>query len=177
MTAEQYPSWDGVAGPNLGYAFDTMGRLNAMTDLTAQSAIISGSTYGPSNELLTMSGLVTETRTYNSMLQLQSLVASASAGPSVNLSYAYSSTQNNGKITSQTDNISGEQVVYTYDVLNRLATATATSGAWGQSFDYDGFGNLTDQNVTAGLAPAYHVVPGPTTNRVGATDVNGNATG
>jgi YD repeat-containing protein len=28
--------------------------------------------------------------------------------------------------TSQTDNISGEQVVYTYDALNRLASATAT---------------------------------------------------
>ena len=34
-----------------------------------------------------------------------------------------SAAQNNGKITGQTDNISGEQVVYTYDALNRLATA------------------------------------------------------
>jgi YD repeat-containing protein len=44
----------------------------------------------------------------------------------VNLSYAYPSTQNNGKIASQTDHLSGEQVVYTYDALNRLASATAT---------------------------------------------------
>ena len=35
--------------------------------------------------------------------------------------------QNNGKIISQTDNISGEQVVYAYDALNRLASATAGS--------------------------------------------------
>jgi YD repeat-containing protein len=34
-------------------------------------------------------------------------------------------------IATQTDNISGEQVVYTYDALNRLASATATSGACG----------------------------------------------
>ncbi len=69
----------------------------------------------------------------------------------VNMSYAYSSTQNNGKITSQTDNISGETVVYTYDSLNRLATAGATSSSWGQSYGYDGFGNLASQTVTAGI--------------------------
>jgi YD repeat-containing protein len=92
-------------------------------------------------------------------------------------SYAYSSTQNNSKIISQTDNLSGEQVVYTYDALNRLASAQATNNSWGQSYSYDGFGNLTDQNVIAGSAPAYHVVPDPATNYVSTTDANGNASG
>jgi len=32
-----------------------------------------------------------------------------------------SATQNNGKITSQTDVLSGEQITYTYNTLNRLA--------------------------------------------------------
>ena len=117
----------------------------------------------------TMSGQVNETRAYNSMLQLTSV-----SNGSVNIAYNYSSTQNNGKITSQTDNISGEQVVYAYDALNRLASAAATSGSWGQSYAYDGFGNLTDQNVTAGSAPAYHVTPNPSTNHIGSTDANGN---
>src|SRR5579872_1760358 len=85
--------------------------------------------------------------------------------------------RNNGKINSQTDNISGEQVVYAYDSLNRLASAAASNNSWGQSYNYDGFGNLTDQNVTAGSAPTYHVVPDPATNHVGTTDANGNATG
>jgi YD repeat-containing protein len=61
-----------------------------------------------------------------------------------------SARQNNGKITGKTDNISGEQVVYAYDALNRLASAGATSGTWGQSYSYDGFGNLQNQTVTAG---------------------------
>src|SRR5277367_6590835 len=39
----------------------------------------------------------------------------------------YPSTANNGKIASQTDNVSGEQVLYTYDAVNRLLTATATA--------------------------------------------------
>jgi RHS repeat-associated protein len=77
-------------------------------------------------------------------------------------------TQNNGKITGQTDNISGEQVVYAYDALNRLASAGATSGTWGQSYSYDGFGDLQNQTVTAG-----------TNNRqsTDCADANGNIFG
>ncbi len=105
------------------------------------------------------------------MLQLTHLVNNG-----VNITYSYSPTQNNGKITSQTDNISGEQLVYAYDALNRLASAQATNNSWGQSYNYDGFGNLTDQNVIAGSAPTYHVVFDPTTNRVtgDCADANGN---
>ena len=88
----------------------------------------------------------------------------------------YPSTANNGKIASQTDNVSGEQVLYTYDAVNRLLTATATSYAWGQSYGYDGFGNLTDQNVTYGSAPSYSASPDPATNHVTSTDANSNAT-
>ena len=152
------------------------GRLNTMTDLGSSSTIISGATYGPSSELLSIGGSYNETRTYNSMLQLLSVAVAPYGSTTVNMSYAYSSTQNNGKITSQTDNISGETVVYTYDSLNRLATAGATSSSWGQSYGYDGFGNLASQTVTAGSAPAYSVAPDPTTNHVGSTDANGNST-
>ena len=30
-----------------------------------------------------------------------------------------------------------------------MASAAATNGSWGQSYAYDGFGNLTDQTVIA----------------------------
>ena len=43
---------------------------------------------------------------------------------------------------------------YQYDVLNRLTSAVAEDGTWGQGYVYDGFGNLTQQNVTAGSAPS-----------------------
>ncbi len=176
MTSVQYPgsgpTWLPVTGPNLGWAFDNMGRLNTMTDLAASSTIISGATYGPSNELLTMSGLLNESRSYNSMLQLTGLTS----GSTVSMTYGYSSTQNNGKITSQTDAISGETVQYTYDALNRLASATATNSSWGQSYAYDGFGNLTDQNETAGSAPQWHTSYDPSTNHGACVDANGNNT-
>jgi YD repeat-containing protein len=78
------------------------------------------------------------------------------------------------------DVLSGEQIVYTYDALNRLASAQTTSGptTWGQSYNYDGFGNLTDQNVIAGSAPSMHVTYNPATNRQysDSADANGNIT-
>ena len=85
-------------------------------------------------------GAPSETRTYNSIGQLTQLQSG-----SLNIQYDYSATQNNGKITSETDVVSGEQIAYTYDSLNRLASATSSvNPGWGQSYAYDGFGNLTD---------------------------------
>jgi len=42
-----------------------------MTD--AGTNVITGTTYGPANEMLTMTGSVNETRIYNSMLQLKQM--------------------------------------------------------------------------------------------------------
>ena len=68
---------------------------------------------------------------------------------------------------------------YTYDKLNRLATAGATNGTWGQAFAYDGFGNLTGKTVTQGSAPTLSVSFDPMTNRQNGQsyDANGNPAG
>lgn len=148
MTAQQYPSsWNGsawVAGPNLGNTYDSMGRLKQLTDLTASSDIISGTTYGAAGQLLTATGAngaPSETRTYNSIGQMTVLQSG-----SLNIQYGYPATQNNGKIASQKDLPNGEEIVYHYDSLNRLAKAETTTDPnvtqWGQSYTYDGFGNL-----------------------------------
>jgi RHS repeat-associated protein len=184
MTSVQYPGSQGpqtgtqtaltsAAGPDYGYAYDTMGRLNTMTDLVATSTIISGTTYDAANRLLSIAGQYAESRTYNVLGQLTNVI-----NGSVNFTYSYSATQNNGKITGQTDNVSGEQVVYAYDSLNRLATAGATNSSWGQSYAYDGFGNLTNQTVTAGTAPSLSVAYNAATNRQtgDCADANGNIT-
>jgi RHS repeat-associated protein len=42
------------------------------------------------------------------------------------------------------DSVANQTVSYSYDSLNRLASATATGGsAWSQAYSFDGFGNLT----------------------------------
>ena len=65
--------------------------------------------------------------------------------------------------------------------MNRLASAQTASGPtqWGQSYNYDGFGNLTDQNVILGSAPSMHVTYNPATNRQysDTADANGNLGG
>jgi YD repeat-containing protein len=176
MTAAQYPNPTYATGPNLGWAFDSMGRPYSMTDLATSSSIMSSAAYNAASQLTLLSGNVGETRTYNSIAQM-TRIQSGAYPAYVDVSYNYPSSNNNGKIGSQTDNVSGEQVNYAYDAVNRLASAAALSGAWGQNYSYDGFGNLTAQTVSTGSAPAYGpVVPNATTNVVGSADANGNTT-
>jgi YD repeat-containing protein len=66
--------------------------------------------------------------------------------------YRYSATANDGKITSYKNWQSGEDVQYQYDTLGRLASATTVGPEWGQSYGYDGWGNLLLKTVTKGTA-------------------------
>jgi len=166
-TSMQYPStWNGsswTAGPNIGVEFNAKGQLTKLKNLTTSTDIISGATYNLLGEMLTMTGAggaPSETRTYNSIGQMKQLQSG-----SLNLQYNFSATNNNGKIASETDVVSGETVTYTYDSLNRLATATSSTPAWGQSFGYDGFGNLTTVATTKGSAPNLSVTYSAATNR------------
>ena len=97
----------------------------------------------------------------------------------MDMQYVYQAGANNGRIVQSIDGIANETVNYTYDPLNRLSTANATSGSWGQAFTYDGFGNLTGKSVTQGSAPTLSVSYDPATNhQTGQTyDANGNLSG
>ena len=80
-----------------------------------------------------------------------------------------------GKITSIFDAISGEAVVYQYDALNRLISASGSG--WTQTQAYDGFGNLTGRTGTGTAQSTTISTPtSATTNRLsGYTyDANGN---
>ncbi len=177
INQETYPTDNSGATANLSYTFDSMGRLNTMTDNVAMQQLIQGATYGPANELTAITGgsyfgaWAGESRGYNSLKQLTGITSG-----SVGVSYAYPATGNNGKISSQTDAVSGETVTYTYDALNRLATAATQpsfSTPWGQSFTYDGFGNLTNVAVTQGSAPTFTATY-DANNHAGGEDANGN---
>jgi RHS repeat-associated protein len=83
---------------------------------------------------------------------------------------------------SSSDAVTGENVSYAYDALNRLiaATTTNTSGpVWGNSYSYDGFGNLTAKTVTQGTAPSAAPQVNSATNQArmigdNGFDANGN---
>ena len=113
ITNETYPTDSSGNTANLSYTFDSMGRLNTMTDNIAGQQIIQGATYGPANELLSLTGgdgRTSESRTYNSLKQLTQIYVPGTT----NLNYNYPSSNNNGKISSQSDGISGETVTYSY---------------------------------------------------------------
>ena len=97
----------------------------------------------------------------------------------MDMQYVYSATQNNGRITQSIDTVTGEQVTYQYDQLNRLMRAETADNAWGELYTYDGFGNLTAKTPTKGSAPALQVTFDPQTNRLygPSYDANGNAGG
>jgi RHS repeat-associated protein len=178
LTAITYPSTDNgsgtsVPGASYNYSYDSMYRLSGMTT-SGGTTVVNGVSYNAANQLLGMTyNGIGETRGYNVLNQLTSIVA----GGTENLTYTYpAGPNNNGKITSMYNAVSGETVTYTYDSLTRLATA-AGSG-WGEAYTFDGFGNLTTKHVTAGSGPSLSVSVNPANNQIeglGGYDLNGNA--
>ena len=104
------------------YAFDVMGRLSS-----------GGATYGPAGELLTFNNVI---RTYNNLGQLTRMTASV-----MDMEYRYTAGYNNGRISQSKDYVTGEEVTYSYDSLNRLSHAETTDSAWGTTYVYDGWRN------------------------------------
>jgi YD repeat-containing protein len=157
--------------PYFNYSYDPMMRPAGMTD-QGGATVVNGVLYGPANELqqITYSG-ATEYRVYNNMLQLTRI---ATVG--LDVSYTFPAAGSNaGRIASQIDNISGETVNYLYDSLNRLTSASAS--AWGQTYSYDGFGNLTNRAGTGTAQSTTIATPADTTtNRLSgySYDLNGN---
>jgi YD repeat-containing protein len=64
------------------------------------------------------------------------------------MTYNYSATQNNGRIASSADGITGENTSYTYDALNRLTNAS--NSLWSEAYTHDGFGNLMSKTGSGG---------------------------
>jgi RHS repeat-associated protein len=130
----------------------------------------------------TSTGYTTEAKGYNANGQLASMTWSGGSSPVTgSLQYSYSATQNNGQITQVVDTVSGETIVYQYDALKRLTSATSTpntgssTAAWTQTFQYDGFGNLTAK-VLNGTTTSIAV--NASTNQLSSAsyDYNGNMT-
>ncbi|MEZ5403660.1 MAG: RHS repeat-associated core domain-containing protein [Bryobacteraceae bacterium] len=172
MISDIYPVPAGT-GPTYTFSYDALGRYTAMSQ-TGVGAVVSGVQYNAAGQMtqMTWDGW-TETRQYNDLNQLKKITI-----PSVaDWEYVFPATQNNGRITQMKDLITGENVTYAYDALNRLISAVASgTGTWGLSFGYDGFGNKLTQAVTQGTGPTHSFTVNASTNRLnGFTyDSNGN---
>lgn len=206
VTSVKYPAWDDngsgswqvVPGAFYWYTFDSMGRPSKMTDNDPQRPVdwVKDVLYGPAGNVTQTRYLETkgasapqdvyylQTHTYNTLFQLTRMTTvregGGGGGTIMDIVYRFSATQNNGKITQHKDWVSGEEVTYQYDSLQRLIAATTTGPEWGQSFGYDGFGNLLSKSVTKGPAPTLSINVDGATNRITTSgfgyDANGNMT-
>ncbi len=122
-----------VANPGGNSAFAADGTL--LWRATAMSA--SGNVTG---ELLGGNGSsLTQTRNFDALNRLRSVVASGSGGTVHNLAYTYDTI---GNIIQRVDNVDGITENFAYDNLNRLLSASG-SGLVTRSFDYNAIGNMT----------------------------------
>ena len=178
MVFTQYYS----SGLAFTYTFDSLGRPIKLTDNQATPVDwVKDLVYNAAGQATSMkftqntsgSQYYTETRAYNVLGQMTQI----SIPGVVDRSYTFSSTSNDGRITQMTDAVSGETVQYQYDSLKRLSLAETTGAQWGQSFSYDGFGNMLSAVATKGSAPSVYLYPDPANNRLGSGyqwDANGN---
>ena len=141
-------------GTVYNYAFDTAGRLSTMS-LSGGSVVAQVNSYGVAGQITSMSyDGVQETRAYNDSLQMTRLTATRTEIPGqtrtlMDMEYRFSTSQNNGRIESSKDWVSGEDISYSYDELNRLVAAGT------EAYVYDGFGNMTSKaGVAISINPA-----------------------
>jgi hypothetical protein len=132
-----------------------------------------------------VSAYVKQTFSYNNLFQMTQQTAideecSGATTTLLNLEYRYTAGQNNGRITQMKDWLSGEQVSYGYDSLNRLIQAVTDGPEYGLNFAYDGFGNLTSQQLFKGTGYNTNLSYDGQTNRIVTPgysyDANGNLT-
>jgi hypothetical protein len=124
------------------HGYDSMSRLNSVqTKLATENqqnpawqSVISGVQFNAFGAVTSLNHLgVTESRTYNILGQMTRMTK----GSLIDVEYRFSATANDGKILSQKNWLSGEDVTYQYDELERLISASTTAGtSWGLSWAY-----------------------------------------
>ena len=187
------------------YTYDAMGRPASLTDNLAPYTLTGANVNWVQNVQYDFAGRLSgwqhyygtyddyyynpvdvstkEARQYNTNGQMSSLTWSFNSPNSQNswstpagIQYVYSGTQNNGQITQAIDALSGETITYQYDALKRLTSASSSSATpWAQTFQYDGFGNLTAKVLNGTTTP---IPVTAATNRLTNAyyDANGNMT-
>jgi RHS repeat-associated protein len=147
---------------NTGY--DSHGRPISVSGFyngqnTSYASSVTYAAHGALSGLGMGNGLA-EITTYNSRLRPTQIAA----GSLLTLGYGYSSNRDNGSVRSQTITVSGGGAYtqnYTYDLVDRLATASETKNGtttWSETFGYDNVGNrwvsaMSPSGIETFLAP------------------------
>jgi RHS repeat-associated protein len=146
------------------YTYNNAGQIATLKDIAHNINFFSSPQYAPPGMLtsgihgaVTGWNAITLTNSFNNRLEpTQFQAVSPVPLTLLNLSYSYDqgSGKNNGSVVQITNGRdSTRTTAYTYDQLNRLATAQTPSAAtWGDSYVYDAWGNLLQKNIIKGTA-------------------------
>jgi len=152
---------------NAGQAVGAVDQANGINYATAASYAppgeLAGVTYGSSG---TFAGIVTG-NSFNSRLQPASIQASSSAGTVLDLSYSFNSGTpqapvDNGTLVRIANNRDPNRSQnFTYDALNRVASAYTDGTNWGSDYTIDAWGNLTNKTPKTGKVTGENLAGGP----------------
>lgn len=178
--------WDSAARPIS--AIDTVNGINyAQGGAYTPQGALSAVTLGAAGSFAGIS----ISDTYNNRLQPNELKSSTISGNATDITYNFvdSSGHNNGNVFAITNNLDNTRSqIFTYDSLNRLATAETTEGfstnesrCWGESYTYDQWSNLTSIGVASaaysGCSQESLSVTALANNQLSATGVSYDASG
>lgn len=156
-----YPS-----GRTVAYFYNNAQRQTSAIDSANATNYATNATYWATGQLHTavlgndhtFAG-TTLTQAFNNRLQYTSISATNSFQTVFSTSYNYAdgSGHNNGRLLSETNNVtSSRSQTFSYDpYLNRLASWQ--NGVSGDSYQFDTYGNLTNKAVTLGTAETLNV--------------------
>ncbi len=156
-----YPSGRTITYTLASSGSNTAGRLSSAVDSTGPINYATGALYSPAGALssFTNGASIVSTYFYNNRLQpcrisvkntgaAPASCTDAATGNALDFSYNFSlGASDNGNVTAITNNRdTTRSQSFTYDALNRIATAktTSTTGTtcWDEAFSYDPWGNL-----------------------------------
>jgi RHS repeat-associated protein len=162
-----YPS-----GRTITYATGGAGRPLSAVDQDNSINYALGASYAPHGALSSLllgqaggfSG-INLNQGYNPRLQPASIRGWSTNGVALDLSYCFyalangvcpsSPTTNNGNVTRVVNNRDTTRTQnFTYDTLNRVATAYTDGNVWGETLQIDAWGNLNQISVLAGKPQA-----------------------
>ncbi|MDP1832023.1 MAG: RHS repeat-associated core domain-containing protein [Geothrix sp.] len=169
------------AGRIVGYAYDTNGRITGLQDRTGggSKAIVSTVAFddwGQRKRLTFGSGAYSDWSTQKMGTQLDAWTIGYTTGGLGDPANPRTHTYDTAERLTQ----AGEWQGLTHDSANRLGSASAPSlGVEGLTFNHDGFGNNTSQQMSGPAASSFNnfTFNPLSTNRLPATTTTGGLTG
>ncbi len=143
---------------NLNYTYNGAGRATTLVDSTDGINFATNAQYTAAGQppgllmSVTLGSVFNVSNTYNVRMQPLILSATGASGSVLSLTYDFhAGSGDNGNVYTVTNgNNPNRTANYTYDGLNRIASAWSSGPQWGETYTIDAWGNLTNRSGVSG---------------------------